>query len=156
VSSVIVNNPGCKSDKCKYPVVKAKRTNNIASNRRMLLSDSLSIDFTVSTKSSNYVCLTYDLSTNLVLGAYRLPTKSSSDGLTISCTLTETGATSIYLDSTCEYLSKSACSSNSSTEQNTTDDQGLAADAIVGIVLGSITFAVILGVSIFFLFKHLH
>jgi len=70
VSSVIITNPGCKSDKCKYPVVKAKRTNYLANNRRVLISDSLSIDFTVSTKSSNYVCLTYDLSTNLVLGVY--------------------------------------------------------------------------------------
>lgn len=80
----------------------------------------------------------------------------SSDGLTISCSLIDGEATSIYLDSTCEYLKKSACSSNSSTDQSSIDGGGLAADGIVGIILGSIAFVMIVGASIFFLFKFLH
>ena len=80
----------------------------------------------------------------------------SSDGTTATCALSSAGSTSLYLDTTCVYLNPSKCSSNSSGGgSSSSDDDGLSAGGIVGIVIGSIAFAGIVGVGCFFLYKHL-
>jgi len=106
----------------------------------------------VTTASTNYVCLSYNLETNAVSGN-TTPT-ISNNGLSITCTVN--GSTSIFLDSTCIYLDKSKCSSNQDNSGSSGDsDDGLSAGGIVGIVIGSIAFAAIVGVGSFFLYKRL-
>lgn len=82
----------------------------------------------------------------------------SNNGLTATCTVN--GATSLFLDSTCIYLDKSKCPSNNqnntSNNNSSSSDDGLSAGGIVGIVIGSIAFAAIVGVGSFFLYKRLH
>lgn len=55
------------------------------------------------------------------------------------------------MDSTCIFLDKSKCEGSSSNQEN--DDDGLSAGGIVGIVIGSVAFAAILGAGSFFLYK---
>jgi len=64
--------------------------------------------------------------------------------------LSSEGSNSLYLDTTCLYLDSSKCASSSDDT-----DGDLSAGAIVGIVIGSVAFAVIVGVGSFFLTKHL-
>jgi hypothetical protein len=56
------------------------------------------------------------------------------------------------LDSTCLFLDKSKCGGSSSSNQESEDD-GLSAGGIVGIVIGSVAFAAIVGAGSFFLHK---
>jgi len=93
--------------------------------------------------------LAYDLKTNEVLSSSNATI--NSDGTFATCVLSSTGSTSLYLDTTCLYLDSSKCFSSS----NDSDDDDLNAGAIVGIVIGSVAFASIVGVGCFFLYKHL-
>jgi len=111
------------------------------------------VDFNLLTEDSqtnnkNYVCLTYDLSTNIV--TENTPAKLSADGLTARCTLNK-GPSSLYLDTTCLYIDKSYCLYSTPFFE----DEGLNAGGISGIVTGSVALAMILGGGAFFLIKHL-
>jgi len=61
------------------------------------------------------------------------------------------GATSLFLDSTCIFLDKSKCKGSSTNQES--EDNGLSAGGIVGIVIGSVAFAAIVGAGSFFLHK---
>jgi len=95
--------------------------------------------------------LAYDLKTNEFLSSSKATI--NSDGTLVTCMLSSEGSNSLYLDTTCLYLDSSKCASSSSSSNDT--DEDLSAGAIVGIVIGSVAFAVIVGVGSFFLTKHL-
>ena len=92
--------------------------------------------------------MAYDLKTNEVTSSSNATI--NSDGTLATCVLSSTGSTSLYLDTTCLYLDSSKCLSGSDDS-----DDDLNAGAIVGIVIGSVAFAAIVGVGCFFLYKHL-
>jgi len=142
--------------------------NSSPSRRNLREAKTFFVDFPVTQVSQNYVCLTNNLETNEI--STHNPATINPDGTTVRCTHSTSDSTSLFLDTTCLYLDPSKCTSNNGQINNNNNSSnnnnnnifdnstsgGLSTGGIIGIVIGSIAFALIIGISCsYFIYKYL-